>query len=145
MSPLLSLVHPAAADSFSHFSPSHCLSVNHPANSCDTSCEVLWELWQRFLGCIWDLVVEWLTSGWHDEERLSSSAEQPLRNDSLWLQLSLFYTASLSSASAWTRKGLDACLLCGFSLLITCEGWLHFLWNITRDTSHFRAVFPPTL
>lgn len=30
------------------------------------------------------------------------------------------------------------------SLVITCEGWLHFLWNITSDTSHFRAVFPPT-
>lgn len=109
---LLSPLHPVAADLFSHFSPAHSLSINHCANSCDASCEVLWELWQRFLGRIRDLVV----NGWLQvdmmKKRLSSSAEQPLRKihcDSSYP----FSIARLSSVSAWIRKGVDICLPCG--------------------------------
>lgn len=142
-------MHPAAADSFSHFSPAHCLPINHCANSCDSSCEVLLGIVAKISGLHLRTAGEWLTPGWHDEERLSSSAEQPLTNDSLWLQLSLsiqqVYPLHLPEYIRELTFVLCVARVLKFSsLLITHEGWLHFLWNITGDTSHFQGHVPPS-
>lgn len=91
---------------------------------------------------------EWLTPGWHDEERLSPSVEQPLRK--IHCDSSHLFSTLRGSSPHLPEYMRDltfvlcvAHVLKFSSLLVTREGWLHFLWNITGDTSHFRAMFTP--